>query len=340
LAGRQNRLALAAVCSGFLLVGRPALAADDLAGKPPAIPVAQAEPGLDALLAKVEQQVTSGHTFFPADDNALDTWPHVVQRALPGSPESSKVLADFVARVRDRAAGAKAAGSNDVAVDLALFQDLAAALLAGAGPAPVAAAPQTVTEGHGAVGPVATAAATSDQGGATAATASASPPRPPDQQVATRAAAPSAAPAPTVQAPTASAAAPDASRSRRVTEMPAAPQAALAGRAALAAGSAAGAPIAQQQSLAALYVKRGDAMLTVKDISGARKFYEYAADAGSARAARALAETYDPAWLGKLGAVGIRPDPALAAQWYSRAQTLGDPDAGARLLTLTAQVAK
>jgi hypothetical protein len=337
---------LAAVCAGFLLAVGPALAADELAGKPPAIPAAQAEPSLDALLAKVEQQIAGGHTFFPADDNALNTWPHVVQRALPASPESSKALADFVARVRDRAAGAKAAGSNDVAVDLALFQDLAAALLAGAGPSsvaanPVAAAPQTVAEDHTTAGPVVAAAATSDQGGATAANVSANPPLPPDQQVATRAEAPSSAPAPTVQAPTASAPAPDASRSRRVTEMPTPPQAPATGGTALTAtGPAAGAPIAQPPSLAALYIKRGDAMLAVKDISAARKFYEYAADAGSARAARALAETYDPAWLGKLGTVGIRPDPAMAAQWYGRAQTLGDPDAGARLLTLTAQIAK
>ncbi len=58
-----------------------------------------------------------------------------------------------------------------------------------------------------------------------------------------------------------------------------------------------------------MYASRGDAMLAIKDISAARKFYEYAANAGSARAAAALAGTYDPAILINLGAVGVRPDP-------------------------------
>ena len=44
----------------------------------------------------------------------------------------------------------------------------------------------------------------------------------------------------------------------------------------------------------ATYVARGDAMLAIKDISGARRFYEVAANAGNAPAAMALARTYDP----------------------------------------------
>ena len=73
----------------------------------------------------------------------MNTWPHVVQRALPPSPESRQALSDFVTRVRVRAAGEKAAGSNDVAVDLTLFQDLATALLAGADATPAAPGTQT-----------------------------------------------------------------------------------------------------------------------------------------------------------------------------------------------------
>ena len=90
-------------------------------------------------------------------------------------------------------------------------------------------------------------------------------------------------------------------------------------------------PIEQEQAMAAIYASRGDAMLAIKDISAARKFYEYAANCGSARAATALAGTYDPAFLVQLNAVGVRPDPALAADWYRRATTLGAPDAEARL---------
>jgi TPR repeat protein len=64
-------------------------------------------------------------------------------------------------------------------------------------------------------------------------------------------------------------------------------------------------------------------MLAQKDISAARKFYEYAANAGSARAATALARTYDPNFANQLGEVGLRPDPVLAAVWYRKAAELG-----------------
>ncbi len=45
------------------------------------------------------------------------------------------------------------------------------------------------------------------------------------------------------------------------------------------------------------YASRGDQMLAAKDISAARKFYEYGANAGSPRAADALAKTYDAAFI-------------------------------------------
>jgi hypothetical protein len=94
---------------------------------------------------------------------------------------------------------------------------------------------------------------------------------------------------------------------------------------------------AQGQAMAAFYAGRGDEMLGRKDISAARKFYEYAANAGSARAATALAKTYDAAFVTQLGVVGLRPDPEVAALWYRRAAASGDPDAEARLVTLRAE---
>jgi TPR repeat protein len=103
---------------------------------------------------------------------------------------------------------------------------------------------------------------------------------------------------------------------------------------------ATGVPPAQEQSMAALYASRGDEMMAIKDISAARKFYEYAANAGSARAAMALARTHDPAFLTRSGAVGLRPDPVLAAAWYRKAAALGDPDAEARLHALSTEAAK
>jgi TPR repeat protein len=51
-------------------------------------------------------------------------------------------------------------------------------------------------------------------------------------------------------------------------------------------------------------------------------------------AASALASTYDPAALRRLGVIGLKPDPGLAALWYRRAEALGDPGAEARLNSL------
>jgi TPR repeat protein len=138
---------------------------------------------------------------------------------------------------------------------------------------------------------------------------------------------------------------PDASPIPRVSNMDAARPTPVAGNTATAfavpvARPATSVPTAQEQSMAALYTSRGDEMLAIKDISAARKFYEYAANAGSARAATALARTHDPAFLTRLGAVGLRPDPVLAAAWYRKAAALGDPDADARLHTLSTEAAK
>jgi hypothetical protein len=57
-------------------------------------------------------------------------------------------------------------------------------------------------------------------------------------------------------------------------------------------------------------------------LAGARLFFQRAAEAGSAEAARALGETYDPVEFQKLGVHGMVPDPALARQWYDRAKVL------------------
>ncbi|HLH12040.1 MAG TPA: hypothetical protein VKV77_09200 [Methylovirgula sp.] len=56
--------------------------------------------------------------------------------------------------------------------------------------------------------------------------------------------------------------------------------------------------------------------------AGARLFFQRAADAGSAEAARAMGETYDPVEFEKLGVRGLVPDEAMAQKWYERAQEL------------------
>jgi TPR repeat protein len=49
--------------------------------------------------------------------------------------------------------------------------------------------------------------------------------------------------------------------------------------------------------VAEFYATRGDEMLDIKDLSAARKFYEYAAEAGSARAVVELAIVGDAAFV-------------------------------------------
>ena len=77
------------------------------------------------------------------------------------------------------------------------------------------------------------------------------------------------------------------------------------------------------ETIAAL-MKRGDELLRIGDISAARLAYERAAAGGSARAMTALGMTYDPSFLSRTNARGIRPDPAVAAEWYRKAAALGD----------------
>jgi hypothetical protein len=76
--------------------------------------------------------------------------------------------------------------------------------------------------------------------------------------------------------------------------------------------------------------KRGAELLANQDISAARMMFQRAAEAGDATAAFALAETYDPSVLKKLGVTGIKPDIALAHEWYEKAETLGSTAAPER----------
>ena len=335
--GRRNRPGLAwrpiAACAGFLLIGVTAFAANDVSGEPPAVPAVQADAELVALLLQIEQQISTGHAFSPPGDNALNTWPRVVQRAFPTSPGVRGALADFISRVGSRAAEEKAAGRGDVWIDLTLFEDLATTMLTSAAAAPASASNvQTATSqpmpvDQAAAGPAVPEAAgminridTPSSGAST---------RPSPSLNLSDLTTTSAGPAPTSLGSPADS---QASPVMGATDMNAGQPAPAAGKTALAiAIPDTRMSTAELRSVAAISVSRGDEMLTIKDISAARKFYEYAATAGSARAATALAQSYDPAFLTQLHAVGIRPDPALAAAWYGRAAALGDADAEARL---------
>jgi hypothetical protein len=74
----------------------------------------------------------------------------------------------------------------------------------------------------------------------------------------------------------------------------------------------------------ALMMKGGAEFIANGNIAAARMMFRPAAEAGDPAAAFALAETYDPLVLAKLGAKGgIAPDVALAQQWYAKANELG-----------------
>jgi hypothetical protein len=84
-----------------------------------------------------------------------------------------------------------------------------------------------------------------------------------------------------------------------------------------------------------LLMQRGADYVSNGNIGAARMMFEPAAEAGDPAAAFALAETYDPVALERLGAKGITSDVALARRWYEQAKALGSTAASERLATLT-----
>jgi hypothetical protein len=82
--------------------------------------------------------------------------------------------------------------------------------------------------------------------------------------------------------------------------------------------------------LAAL-LKRAKSLVAIGDIAPARLLLKRAADAQEASAALLLAQTYDPAVLGKQDMRSVTPDPALARDWYQKAARYGSAEAQQRL---------
>jgi TPR repeat protein len=83
-------------------------------------------------------------------------------------------------------------------------------------------------------------------------------------------------------------------------------------------------------------LRRGEALLEIGDVSGARRFFERAAQSGSAAAALAMGATFDPLHLAAIGARGIPPERATALRWYRRALALGAPEAQRHIEALEA----
>jgi len=101
--------------------------------------------------------------------------------------------------------------------------------------------------------------------------------------------------------------------------------------------SATGSPPAQKPSTesgfsaaaTAALLRRGDELFGTGDVASARLFYERAANAGEARAAMRLGQTFDPIFLDRARLRGVRGDPETALFWYRRAHDLGTSE-GAR----------
>jgi hypothetical protein len=103
---------------------------------------------------------------------------------------------------------------------------------------------------------------------------------------------------------------------------------AAAGPSAAPAFGPAPGPAPGEPAFIASLLRRGDALFMLGDISGARRFYERAAEAGSAEGARAAGRTHDPAVLADQAVQGISPNPDLAEAWYRRAELLGARGSG------------
>jgi hypothetical protein len=87
----------------------------------------------------------------------------------------------------------------------------------------------------------------------------------------------------------------------------------------------------------AILIERGKDFLKNGDFASARLLLRRAADGGSADAAMALATTFDPVVLTRLGAIGATPDIAKAREWYQRAVDLGSTTASQQLAKLAAE---
>ena len=259
---------LVVLCAGALLAGSPCLAADEAVKDHPA---AQADQDIDALLRKIEQQISAGHAMYPSGDCAIDTWKQVLQLATTtDSPKVRTALADFATHMRGRAVDEMTAGKNTVANNMNIFAVQASHIVWHTAPADNS---RTATSRPVPPNELTVASPTWHDPPKVEPLASAVPLPPP---------------------PPASKPGPDAGQTAQTSAVP----------------LDLNLPPEQLRLAADLYASRGDEMLAANDVPAARKFYGYAAMAGSARAAVALAETYNPKPAQPVAAAISGPAPA------------------------------
>ncbi|MDZ4789709.1 MAG: hypothetical protein SGJ17_00625 [Hyphomicrobiales bacterium] len=83
-------------------------------------------------------------------------------------------------------------------------------------------------------------------------------------------------------------------------------------------------------------ISRANLVLKNSDVSAARLLFEHLARRGSAKAAFAMGQTYDPEFLKTLFVKGLKADIEKAKAWYRRSVELGGGEAQARLSALDA----
>jgi hypothetical protein len=246
-----------------------------------------------AILLKIEQQLSLGHFIAPSDDNAVSTWQEFLRRAALGTPGTTRALAEFAERMRDQANEQVLKKNLDIAADLQAFEDLANRLQVQIQTNVVAHQPaRDVASSATVVPPMNIAPKTAPSLNENISLKTVPPP---NENVS-----PKATPSPNENV------------SLKTT------------------------PSHNDNAAAAAFLSRGDALLSIKDISGARKFYEYAANLGNAAAAMAMGRTFDPDYLNGLGVAGLKPDPERAVGWYRKASALGNHEAQLRLQTISA----
>jgi hypothetical protein len=146
---------------------------------------------------------------------------------------------------------------------------------------------------------------------------------------------PQRVPSVTAALPPPAASAPPQPRVIAAVPPPPAPEGTRPGAAALNALSPAAAPARGDASDQQGLLDAGDARLADGDIASARLYYERAAEAGNARAARVLGNSYDPIFLVRWGVRGMNSDNEEAARWYQLAGALGDSEAKQDLAALS-----
>jgi hypothetical protein len=83
-------------------------------------------------------------------------------------------------------------------------------------------------------------------------------------------------------------------------------------------------------------LRRAEELMQQGGIAAARLIYEELANRGSGKAALALAQTYDPAFIPPSATSAVKPDVEMALKWYERAAIYGSDEARQRIAALSA----